>query len=96
MNKNHIVHVGEVFRELVLDSNQGLTITKAAEHLKVTRVALSRVVNGQASLSPDLAAKIEKVFSIKASILLKIQAKYDSYYASETAKKLDLEPYHAA
>jgi addiction module HigA family antidote len=79
MNINHISHAGEIFKDLVLEDSADLNITKAANLLGVTRVTLSRVVNGQASLSPELASRIEVVFAIKASILLKIQASYDSY-----------------
>lgn len=96
MNIHQISHAGEIFKTLVLEHYPQLTISKAAEHLQVTRVALSRVINKKASLSPDLAAKIEQVFGVKSSILLKIQANYDSYYANKAVQKLKLKPYHAA
>lgn len=96
MNIHQISHPGEIIRDLILDIYPDLTISKAAECLKVTRVALSRVINKQSSLSPDLAARIERVFGVKASILLKIQASYDSYNANQKIKELDLTPYQAA
>ncbi|MCF6807359.1 HigA family addiction module antitoxin [Thiotrichales bacterium 19S9-12] len=94
MNKQQIVHPGEVLKELVIEAHPELTISKAAEYLKITRVALSRVLNAKSALTPDLAAKVEKVFGIKASLLLKIQASYDSYHAVKAIKKLKLKPYH--
>jgi antitoxin HigA-1 len=45
----------------------GLNISKAAEHLQVSRVALSNVVNGKAALSPDMALRFEQAFGISAA-----------------------------
>jgi addiction module HigA family antidote len=93
MNKHQLVHPGEIIRELIIESYPELTVSKAAEHLKITRVALSRVLNAKSSLSSELAVKIEKVFGIKASILLKIQIAYDGYHANKAVTKLKLKPY---
>lgn len=72
-------HPGIVFKSLIIDEDKELNISKVAEMLGITRVALSRVVNGKASLTPDLAARIEKVFNISSALMLKIQASYESY-----------------
>lgn len=37
----------------------GLTVTEAAEQLGVTRAALSRVLNGRAAISPEMALRLE-------------------------------------
>ena len=37
----------------------GLTVTQAAAQLDVSRVALSRVLNGRAAISPEMALRIE-------------------------------------
>ena len=37
----------------------GLTVTEAAAQLGVTRAALSRVLNGRAAISPEMALRIE-------------------------------------
>lgn len=44
-------HPGEVLRDMVLRDNGGITVTEAAKRLGVSRVALSRVVNGKAAVS---------------------------------------------
>lgn len=51
-------HPGELLREDVLPS-LGLTVTSAAEQLGVTRAALSRVLNGRAAISPEMALRLE-------------------------------------
>ena len=51
-------HPGETLREDVLPA-LGLTVTDAAAQLGVTRAALSRVLNGRAAISPEMALRIE-------------------------------------
>jgi addiction module HigA family antidote len=51
-------HPGETLRDDVLPE-LGLTVTEAARQLGVTRAALSRVLNGHAAISPDMALRLE-------------------------------------
>ena len=69
-------HLGAFIKEKVFPSS--LTVTAAAEILNIGRVALSRVLNGKASLSPDLAERIETAFGFPAAELLQMQASYQN------------------
>lgn len=60
--------LGTFIRQRVLPT--GLSVTKAAKQLDVTRAALSRLLNGQAALSKEMALKLEKVFGADAGALL--------------------------
>jgi addiction module HigA family antidote len=51
-------HPGETLKEDVLPA-LGLKVTDAAAQLDVTRPALSRVLNGRAAVSPEMALRIE-------------------------------------
>ena len=51
-------HPGETLREDVLPA-LGLTVTQAAQELGINRVTLSRVLNGKAGISVDLALRLE-------------------------------------
>lgn len=51
-------HPGLTLKDDVLPA-LGLTVTQAAEQLDVSRVALSRVLNGRAAISPEMALRIE-------------------------------------
>ena len=55
----------------------GLTITKAAEALGVTRNTLSELVNGKRGLSPEMAVRIAQVFGGTEQGWLVQQAQYD-------------------
>lgn len=55
----------------------GLTITAAAEALKVTRTTLSELVNGKRGISPGMAMRLEQVFGGSAESWLVQQVQYD-------------------
>ncbi len=69
-------HPGELLRQDVL-LPLGLMVTEAAERLGVSRVALSRVLNGRAAISPDLAVRLEMAGVSKARFWLGLQCNYD-------------------
>ena len=69
-------HPGVMLREDVL-APLGLSVTEAAERLGMSRVALSRVLNGRAAISPDLAVRLERAGVSTARAWLSMQANYD-------------------
>ena len=69
-------HPGTFIREKILPHD--MTVTAAAELLNIGRPALSRVLNGKAALSPELAERIQQAFGFAAEDLLKMQASYDA------------------
>ncbi len=72
------VHPGGFIKRSVLPD--GLSITAAAEALGVGRPALSNLLNGKASLSPEMALRVEKAFGVKLDKLLRMQTRYDAYH----------------
>jgi addiction module HigA family antidote len=69
-------HPGELLREDVL-APLNLSVKEAAERLGMSRVALSRVLNGHAAISPDLAIRLERAGVSTARAWLSMQANYD-------------------
>ena len=57
---NNPAHPGIYVRKQVIP--KGMTVTKAAELLGVGRPALSNFLNGKASLSPEMALRLERSF----------------------------------
>lgn len=82
-------HPGETLREDVLPA-LGLTVTDAAGALGVTRVALSRVLNGRAGVSPEMALRLERWLGAdhggRAEVWLRMQAAYDLVAAEKEAR----------
>jgi addiction module HigA family antidote len=69
-------HPGDFIRTEIL-APAGLTVTAAAAALKVSRPALSSLLNGKASLSGDMALRIEKAFGVRMETLMRMQSSYD-------------------
>lgn len=77
-------HPGEALRDDVLPA-LNLTVSAAAKQLGVTRAALSRVLNGHAGISPEMALRIEGWLGVenggRADVWLGMQAAYDLWQA---------------
>jgi len=69
-------HPGEFVRTEIIEA-AGLTVTAAAEALRVSRPALSSLLNGKANLSGEMALRIEKVFGVRMDTLMRMQSSYD-------------------
>src|SRR5271167_4249610 len=69
-------HPGDFIRTEIIEP-AGLSVTAAAAALQVSRPALSSLLNGKASLSGNMALRIEKAFGVKMDTLLRMQASYD-------------------
>lgn len=79
-------HPGETLREDILPA-LGLTVTDAARQLGITRTALSRILNGHAGISPEMARRIESWLGPerggRAEIWLGLQMDYDLWVAEQ-------------
>ena len=69
-------HPGDFIRTEIIEP-RGLSVTAAAQVLRVSRPALSSLLNGKADLSDDMALRIEKAFGVKMDTLMRMQASYD-------------------
>jgi addiction module HigA family antidote len=69
-------HPGELLREDVL-APLGLEVTEAARRLGMSRTALSRVINGHAGISADLAVRLERAGVSTARFWTSLQSSYD-------------------
>ena len=85
-------HPGEFVRREVIEE-LGLTVTKAAEVLGVRRATLSELLNGRASLSPEMALRIEKAFNTNMDMLLRMQAWHDASKMRARSRELNVKRY---
>lgn len=74
-------HPGEVLQDTVLADGR-LSVSEFARKLGVSRVALSRVVNGRAAVSADMALRFAAALGGSAESWLAMQAAYDLWHAS--------------
>jgi addiction module HigA family antidote len=73
----------------------GLSVTKAAQVLGVTRPALSALLNGRAALSPDMALRVEKAFGVRMDTLLRMQTAFEIAAARERESNIKVKRYVA-
>ena len=69
-------HPGRSIRQNCLDP-LGLSVTEGAKALGVARHTLSRVLNGHAAISPEMAIRLEKAGWSTAEFWLRRQTSYD-------------------
>ena len=86
-------HPGLTLRDDVLPA-LGLNVTETARQLDVSRVALSRVLNGRAAISPEMALRIEAWLGVErggdARLWLAEQSAYDLWQAEQRLKTTPL------
>ena len=86
-------HPGDFIRtELIIPA--GLSVTAAAKALRVSRPALSSLLNGRADLSGDMALRIEKAFGVKMDTLMRMQVSYDIARTREREKLIHVQRIH--
>ena len=88
-------HPGEIIKELCLEP-LGLTVTRAAAALGVSRKTLSAIVNGQAGISPEMAIRLSMAFDTSAESWLNQQAQYDLWLVRQSQQEFKVERLQAA
>src|SRR6266550_2311623 len=87
-------HPGSFIRTEIIEP-LGLSVTTAARVLKVSRPALSSLLNGKADLSGQMALRIEKAFGVKMDTLMRMQASYDIAQTRKREKKIRVRRFRA-
>jgi addiction module HigA family antidote len=91
MTANDPIHPGAHIKAEVFPPK--MSVTKAAELIGVGRPALSNLLNGNASLSADMATRIEKAFGVPRKDLLEMQAQYDAFKAKQKSTPVNTKIY---
>jgi addiction module HigA family antidote len=85
-------HPGAFIREEILDELH-LNVSEAADVLGVRRATLSDLVNGNATLSPEMALRIEKAFGVDMEMLLRMQAWHDANAIRQRTGEINVKRY---
>lgn len=90
------LHPGIIVHEILIE-NAKLSITEAAEKLHVNRSTLSRLLNGHAGISPEMALRLSALLPNTDMVLwLNLQRDYDISMARKHANKTHIKPLKAA
>lgn len=68
-------HPGEIVQEYM--EGFGLTVSALAEHLKITRANLSRMIHGKTGVSAEMALRLSEAFGTSPEVWVRLQANYD-------------------
>ncbi len=84
------LHPGEIIKELCIEAPQ-LTVTEAAKKLGVDRTTFSRLINGHAGISPEMAMRLSIALGTPATMWMNLQRDYDLSRLEKIRKKLKVE-----
>lgn len=79
------VHPGAILREDILKEMK-LSVTKTAQNLQVSRKQLSEVINEGASISAEMAVRLEDAFGVSAEFWLDMQKVYDIWKVKHSGR----------
>lgn len=85
-------HPGDLIRTEVIEA-LGLSVSKAAEILKIRRATLSDLLRGKAALTPEMALRIEKAFGPDMDHLLRMQLAHDIAKMRQQARSIAVKRY---
>lgn len=83
-------HPGEIIRELCMKP-LGLSVTRTAKALGVSRKALSELLNGHTGVSAEMAVRLSKAFGTSAESWLNQQLQFDLWRAEQKRDSLAVE-----
>ncbi len=89
MNMKNPPQPGNFTRTEIIEP-AGLTVTAAAKALRVSRPTLSRMLNGKADLSGEMALRIEKAFGVNLDTLMRMQSSYDIAQIRKREKQISV------
>jgi addiction module HigA family antidote len=82
MTMHNPTHPGLIIRADVLPELQ-LSVNEAAAQLGVSRVTLSRVINGRSAITAEMALRVGKWVGNGPEIWLRMQGQYDLFQAKK-------------
>jgi len=88
-------HPGEIIKGLWLDP-MGVTITEAASAIGVSRKTLSKIINKNASVTPEMALRLSIALGGSPESWLKHQMAFDLWKVSQNRDNLEVRPLKAA
>ena len=84
------LHPGLIVKNVLIDGAE-LTVTEAAQKLDVTRTTLSRLLNGHAAISPEMALRLSKLLDTSIEMWINLQAQYDAWGVMQRQHKIHVQ-----
>ncbi|MEC7120380.1 MAG: HigA family addiction module antitoxin [Pseudomonadota bacterium] len=94
MNMHSPAHAGQLIAEWLdglKDEGTPISITQLAARIQVTRAALSRIINGKAALTADVALRLQAALGINADLLMRVQVAHELWTIAQRPRP-DIQP----
>ncbi|EGY34504.1 plasmid maintenance system antidote protein, XRE family [Aggregatibacter actinomycetemcomitans serotype e str. SC1083] len=89
MKMHNPPHPGELLKEYI----DGVSVTEVAQKLGVSRVTLSRILNGKAGITPEMAVRLSELLNTTTPKLwLGMQADYDLWQIEQQHAVFNIQP----
>lgn len=95
MKMHNPPHPGEVIKELCLEP-RSMNVIEFAEVLGVSYQNLSAILNGKASITPEIAIRLGKAFGTSPESWLNQQIQYDLWQTEKTIGNIEVKPLSVA
>ena len=90
------LHPGEIVYDILIEG-AGLSVTTASNKLGINRTTLSRLLNGHAGISAEMALRLSKLLpNTDMTLWMNLQRDYDISIATKNASKIRVKPLKAA
>ena len=90
------LHPGEIVHDILIEGAK-LSVTEAAKKLGINRTTLSRLLNGHAGISAEMALRLSKLLpNTDMALWMNLQRDYDISVAMKHATKIHIKPLKAA
>ena len=84
--KRQPTHPGNILKEDYLKP-LSITIQDMASILGVSRKTLSKIINGNGAVTPDMALRLSRAFDTTPELWLNLQKNYDLWHAAHESKE---------
>lgn len=92
MRMHNPAHPGKILKEYI----EGHSITEIAQKLGVTRITLSRIINGKAAITPEMALRLSQLLTnTSPNFWLNMQNNYDVWQLEQRPRSFFIEPLFA-
>lgn len=90
------LHPGEIIHDILMEG-AGLSVTEASKKLGINRTTLSRLLNGHAGISAEMALRLSKLLpNTDMAFWMNLQRDYDISIATKHANRIHVKPLKAA
>lgn len=86
LTPNYVTKPGDTLKETI--ESLSMTQSDVAQRMEVSPKHISEIINGKASISPELASKLEMVLGVPASFWNNLEANYQQFIEQKKQEEL--------